>query len=202
MRVCASICTSIVLNNPNSAAIFTNGASHRRPVASMPTASGSATSSRWYGTMPSSTTATAMYSTVQTASDPRMPIGMSRAGFFASCAAVDTASKPMYAKNITPAPRSTPLQPNDPNAPVFGGTNGVRFARFTYTAPAATNTTSTATLITTSTVFAFADSLMPTMSSADTSKTMTKAGALKPTGAPDMPAGPSVMPTSRARLTK
>jgi len=56
---------------------------------------------------------------------------MSRDGFLASCAAVDTASKPMYAKNMTPAPRNTPLQPNDPNAPVFGGTNGVRFARFT-----------------------------------------------------------------------
>ena len=33
--------------------------------------------------------------TVQIASDARMPIGMSRDGFFASCAAVDTASKPM-----------------------------------------------------------------------------------------------------------
>ena len=32
-----------------------------------------------------------------------MPIGMSRFGFFASCAAVDTASKPMNAKNTTPA---------------------------------------------------------------------------------------------------
>ena len=33
--------------------------------------------------------------TVQMASEPRMPIGMSRDGFFASCAAVDTASKPI-----------------------------------------------------------------------------------------------------------
>ena len=30
-----------------------------------------------------------------------MPIGMSRCGFFASCAAVETASNPIYAKNIT-----------------------------------------------------------------------------------------------------
>ena len=41
------------------------------------------------------TSAIRMYSTVQIASEPRMPIGMSRCGFFASCAAVDTASNPM-----------------------------------------------------------------------------------------------------------
>ena len=50
----------MVLNNPKSAAILTNGASQRTPVASMPTASGSATLSRWYGTTPISTIATAM----------------------------------------------------------------------------------------------------------------------------------------------
>ena len=33
-----------------------------------------------------------------------MPIGRSRWGFLASCAAVETASKPMYAKKMTPAP--------------------------------------------------------------------------------------------------
>src|SRR6478672_96098 len=33
-----------------------------------------------------------------------MPIGMSRLGLRASCAAVETASKPMYAKKICPAP--------------------------------------------------------------------------------------------------
>src|SRR5581483_11124343 len=135
------------------------------------------------------------------ASDPRMPTGMSRDGFSASCAAVDTASKPMYAKNITPAPRSTPLHPNEPNAPVFGGTNGVRLARFTYAAPATTNTTSTATLMTTRTVFVFADSLMPTTSSAETSRTMTAAGALKPAADPPAPAC-RWRPASRARLTK
>ena len=45
--------------------------------------------------MPVSTAETATYSTVQTARLARMPIGMSRCGFFASCAAVETASKPM-----------------------------------------------------------------------------------------------------------
>src|SRR5213075_298028 len=43
--------------------------------------------------------------------EPRMPIGMSRFGFRASCAAVLTASKPMYAKNTTPAAPSIPRIP-------------------------------------------------------------------------------------------
>ncbi len=48
---------------------------------------------------------------VQMTSEPRMPIGMSREGFLASCAAVETASNPMYAKNTTPAAPSTPMMP-------------------------------------------------------------------------------------------
>ena len=40
-----------------------------------------------------------------------MPIGMSRFGFFASCAAVDTASNPMKAKNTTPAAPRMPMMP-------------------------------------------------------------------------------------------
>jgi len=53
-----------------------------------------------------------------------MPIGMSFCGFLASSAVVETASKPMYEKNITPAPRRMPLQPNSPKCPSFGGMNG------------------------------------------------------------------------------
>ena len=53
-----------------------------------------------------------------------MPMGMSRCGFCASCAAVETASKPIYAKKITAAARMTPLQPNSPNVPVLGGMKG------------------------------------------------------------------------------
>ena len=60
---------------------------------------------------PLSTYANRTYSTVQIASEPRMPIGMSRLGFFASCAAVETASNPMNAKNTTPAAPSTPMMP-------------------------------------------------------------------------------------------
>ena len=36
-----------------------------------------------------------MYKIVQTKSETKIPIGISRFGFFASCAAVETASKPM-----------------------------------------------------------------------------------------------------------
>ncbi len=45
------------------------------------------------------------------ASEARMPIGRSRFGSRASCAVVETASKPMYAKKTTPAPVSTPPVP-------------------------------------------------------------------------------------------
>ena len=145
--------------------------------------------------------ATAMYNTVQIASDDRMPIGMSRVGFLASCAAVETASNPMYAKNITPAPRRTPLQPNRPNSPVFGGTIGVRFARLTYAAPAPMNTSSTRTFTRTSAVFTSADSLIPITSRAATINTMTAAGRLNGPGGPASDAG-TCRPTSRASDTK
>jgi hypothetical protein len=46
---------------------------------------------------------------------------MSRFGFLASCAAVLTASKPMYAKNTIAAARIMPLKPNVPNSPVLSG---------------------------------------------------------------------------------
>ena len=78
--------------------------------------------------MPVSTADTATYSIVQTTRLAMMPIGMSRCGFFASCAAVETASKPMYAKKMMPAACTTPLQPNWPNIPVFGGMNGYQLA--------------------------------------------------------------------------
>ena len=48
-----------------------------------------------YGTIPVMIADTAMYRMVQSASDPMMPIGRSRFGFFASSACVETASKPM-----------------------------------------------------------------------------------------------------------
>ena len=99
-----------------------------------------------------------------------MPMGMSRFGFFDSCAAVDTASKPIYAKKITAAPRHTPDHPKCPKPPRFGGTNGCQFAfsssgRVTSVyPPTPMNTSSTATFTTTMKLLKFADSLMPTIS--------------------------------------
>ena len=60
----------------------------------------------------------------------------------------------------------------------FGGTNGVRFSRFTYAAPVAMNTIRTTVLMATSSVLVSADSLMPITSSAVTRSTMTAAGML------------------------
>ena len=52
-----------------------------------------------------------MYKIVHTTNEPNIPIGISLLGFFASWAAVDTASNPMNAKNTTAAPPSTPPHP-------------------------------------------------------------------------------------------
>jgi hypothetical protein len=41
-------------------------------------------------------------------SDPKIPIGIPFLWVLASCAAVDTTSKPMKAKNTTPAPLRIP----------------------------------------------------------------------------------------------
>src|SRR5207247_1486052 len=96
-----------------------------------------------------------------------MPMGISRFGFLASWAAVETASKPMYAKKITPAARTTPDHPYFPNSPWLGGRKGVQLATAwlvclrIYAVPRAIKINSTQTLITTIREFAFADSLMP-----------------------------------------
>src|SRR5712671_1253612 len=76
---------------------------------------------------PLSTCEKRTYKIVQITSEPRIPIGISFCGFFDSCAAVETASNPMYAKKITAAPRATPDQPYFPNSPVLSGTKGCQF---------------------------------------------------------------------------
>src|SRR2546427_7535308 len=104
---------------------------------------------------------TRMYSTVQTSSDPMMPIGMSFCGFFASCAAVLTASNPMYAKNTIAAPAMTPLQPYSPG-PSFGGMNGFQFAEVTACAAPKMKSSTTASFTNTMPLLTAADYLMPT----------------------------------------
>src|SRR5438034_9464219 len=121
---------------------------------------------------------TRMYSTVQISSEPMMPIGMSFCGFFASCAAVLTASNPMYAKKTRPAPAITPVQPKAPRSPVFGGMNGCQLAGFTACAANTMNSTTTASLMKTMTLLVVADSLMPMTSSVVTRAMMTTAGRL------------------------
>ncbi len=97
-----------------------------------------------------------------------MPIGMSFCGLRASCAVVETASNPIYAKKITLAPLSTPDQPKWPKWPVFGGMNGCQLAAaiagclLTKIAASAMNTSTTETLIITIAEFRFADSFTPT----------------------------------------
>src|SRR5262245_45373718 len=124
--------------------------------------------------------ATMMYRTVQMSSEAMMPIGRSRCGFFASCAAVDTASNPMYAKKTTPAPVVTPPQPNAPRTPgVAGGMKGCQFAGTTACAAATMKRMTTATLISTMMSLTLADSLMPITSSVVTTATTITAGRLK-----------------------
>src|SRR5207249_12228065 len=132
-----------------------------------------------YGTMPVANAETAMYRTVQINSEPMMPIGMSRCGFFASCAAVLTASKPMYAKNTIPAPCMTPLQPNWPRTPVLGGMNGCQLAEFTTLAAPKMNSSTTATFTNTIMLFTVADSRIPITSSSVMMPMMMTAGRLK-----------------------
>ena len=116
---------------------------------------------------------------------------MSRCGLRASCADVDTASKPMYAKKITPAPRRTPLQPYSPKVPVFGGMNGCQFAGSMNIAPAPITISRSAILSTTMTAFTDADSRTPMISSAVTATVIATAGTLKTA----VSATPAVMTT-------
>src|SRR2546423_13769325 len=96
---------------------------HGAPIRSIAYAIGAGMLSSLYGTIPTRTADTTTYSSVQTASEPRMPIGMSRWGVFDSCAAVETVSNPMQAKNTRPAPRNTPDQPYVPHSPALAGVN-------------------------------------------------------------------------------
>src|SRR4051812_41135312 len=92
----------------------------------------------------------------------------------------------MNAKKITPAPRSTPLQPYSPNVPVLAGRNGCQLVRSMNSAPAPITTRTTATLSTTMTLLVDADPLTPVRRSAVTATVMRTAGTLKTavTGSP------------------
>ena len=95
IRGCASSITRMTEVRPKTIPSLMNGESQPTPAASIPTAIGSGTFNLSNGTMPVSTRLTTTYSTVQITSEPRIPIGISRIGLFASCAAVETASNPI-----------------------------------------------------------------------------------------------------------
>src|SRR6266513_3820338 len=180
------------------------------PARSAATAIGSGTLSSLYEITPVAIPETRMYSTVQMSSEPMMPTGMSFCGFLASCAAVLTASNPMYAKNTMPAPVITPVQPNSPRFPVFGGMKGCQLAGFTACAAATINRRTTATLMNTMTLLTLADSLIPITSSVVTSAMMMMAGRLNTAGSVHCGATTpraaarehgTLMPTSFRKLT-
>src|SRR5687768_12190183 len=99
---------------------------------------------------------------------------------------------------MIPAPRTTPLHPNSPNLPVFGGMKGCQSSGWMKKLPATMNIASTASLMTTMIVLVRADSLTPITSSAVMTRTTSAAGRVK--GAVVIPVG-RTMPTSASSDT-
>ena len=93
-----------------------------------------------------------------------MPIGMSRFGFFASSAVVDTASNPIYAKKTMEAPVRMPRKP-------FGA-NGCQCSGRTYLKLTKTKKPRTTSLMATIQKLKLADSRTPHTSTIVTSVTM------------------------------
>jgi hypothetical protein len=136
--------------------------------------------------------ATVRYKIVQITSDAMMPIGRSRLGFFASSAVVETASKPMYAKNTTAPAAMMPDQPY--------GAKGDQFSGFTNAAPAPMKNTTATSLIPTMTALARADSRTPTTNRTMMTRTIKTARILMtPTGGAVESAVGRVMPTPCSR---
>ena len=154
-----------------------------------------------YGTIPVSTTVTSTYNTVTMTSDPRMPRGRSRLGFFVSSAAVATMSKPMKAKKTSDAADSTPKTPKLDGAPPvmscssgcsspatvpagggrLGGTKGVRFEASKKKKPTTMTSSTTATLMPVMTRLTRADTLAPCISRMVMTPTMSTAPQSKST---------------------
>ena len=120
--------------------------------------------------MPVSTAETAMYKIVQITKDKIIPRGSDFWGSFTSSAAVETASKPMYAKKIIDAPANTPDQPK--------GMNGTQFEASTWLKPSARNNATTASLMATMTLLTKELCLTPRMLTKATTAKMRTAGRL------------------------
>ncbi len=108
--------------------------------------------------------------------DQMMPRGMSRPGSLHSSAAVEMASKPMYAKKMSEAPRHTPGKPP--------GKNGCQWAWLTWNEPTAMKKSSVITLRTTTTLLNRADSLTPMTRSHVMAAVMSTASRLHTMGIP------------------
>ena len=106
----------ITVVRPISAPIEISVAKPGWPTERNASARGALIFSSVYLTMPVTTSETATYRVVQIASEPRMPIAMSRCGFLVSSAVVATMSNPMNAKNTSAAAVKMPVTPNDPGA--------------------------------------------------------------------------------------
>ena len=94
-------------------------------------------------------------------SDIRIPRGIVFCGLTASWAVVTKASNPIYAKKTTAAPRKIPLQPNEPNSPVFSGIYGTQFVVSIYDNPKPIKRRITATLTMTKMLFSFEEFCVP-----------------------------------------
>src|SRR4029453_10087880 len=189
-RLWPSIRMRMTVVSPASAPSDTRLAIQSYPTALRASAMGAAVLSSVYLTIPVRTIDTTTYRTVQMASDPRMPIGMSRWGLRVSSAVVATTSKPMKAKNTIAAPKAMPSQPkasgSSPKrtsnsgrpastalaalgASAGGGMNGLQLAVLILTAPAAMNRNTTASLMDTMTALkrglSFTPRIIPPVSS-------------------------------------
>ena len=111
-----------------------------------------------------------------------MPMGRSRCGFLASCAVVDTASNPIYAKKMYAAPAPIPEKP-------YGAKlcqSLPQFEKFTYLMPRMMTNSTTDNLIATIVALKRALSLMPTTRIQVMIRAITNAGRLKPISTPKM----------------
>src|SRR5437899_8544900 len=103
--------TRITDEKPARIATVTDFDSHSNPVmyfvmANATEASRPAVRKSWTVATPLSTEENSTYKMVQMNNEPRMPIGISRVGLRASCAAVETASNPSSATHTQPHART------------------------------------------------------------------------------------------------
>ena len=179
-RVCPKSMTSITLVSPARAPRVMIWDAVVRPRSMKARAIGASMLMSRQGTIPVRTADTRMYNTVQTSSEVMIPIGRSRCGFFASCAVVETASNPMYAKKMYAAPAPMPDKPYGAKLDQLMP----QFPLLTYAKPRAITNSTTETLITTIVALKRALSLIPIAKMVVMTIAIMKAGTLMPISCP------------------